>query len=160
MKQGGTKLGSLPCEINTYKQTRIVTMQRSALAFRKRAPSALRRKSTSALAGSPEDLEFLRARKFSNKLIDYAARGETQGGFPQWTYAYQSKGERKDRLARPIRNASKLVALQPTATWDNLPLEPLDLAEASITTPPGTFVELRRFLLLLSVDMRSSSHCP
>lgn len=121
-------------------------MQRSAIAFGKRAPSAVRHSSSSAKATSPEDLEFLRARKFSNKLIDYAARGETQGSLPNWSYGYQSQRERKDRLARPIRNAPKLAALQRTATWENLPMEPLDISEAAITTPVGTFVELRRYL--------------
>lgn len=128
-------------------------MQRSALGDL--CASTLRRNTRistrcSSSAARPNvdagDVEFLRARKLSNKIIDHAAHGETKGPLGKWSFDYQSKPRQTERLARPARFGQKLSALRSQVpNWEDFDTEPMDMCRSTLVTAPGTLVEIRRF---------------
>jgi hypothetical protein len=89
------------------------------------------------------------ALKLTSELIAHAAVGQQRGDRNNWDMSYLPKEKRHDELARIATKRNSFLADQRFAdleSWRDLESDPKDLATSHYLTPPGTFVEIRRFL--------------
>lgn len=130
-------------------------MQRSALnsTLRRGSRVSSRCSSTARPAVNTDDVDSVRIRKLSTKIIDTAALGESKGPVGNWSFNYQSRPRYEERMTKTARLGQRLSALRSQVpNWEQLEAEPMDMCQSKLVTPPGTLVEIRRFAFCLLND--------
>jgi hypothetical protein len=130
---------------STMRLRNYVTQQ--SMVLRRNGSTSTRRSLQQST--TPEDI--LHAKTISSMIIDHAAHGETKGGNGGRSLGYQSKIRQEEALTRKLRTGhqrpfptSPSLKTLYASDWSNVDTEPTDMAEGEVSSPPGTFVELRR----------------